>query len=556
MSLYFRDYFEAVYDGRIVACDKLKRVSQRLLEAQLKPGKYHFNGELAAAPWQFIERFCCKPAGRLGEPIKLEPFQKARIEAIFGFVNDDDLRQFREVMIVEGRKNGKTTETAAIELYMLLCDGEGAPEIYNVATKLDQAKKAFTACHNMVRQSPELQKLIRKRAADLYCAGNLGFIKALSSNSNGLDGLDMHMGVVDELAAIRNRDIYDLVKQSGSAREQSLMFTISTNGFVRENIFDQQYEYARKWIYGEQEDEHFLALIYELDKAEEWVDESCWIKANPGIGTIKKLETLREYVNKAMGDPAFKPTVLVKDFNIPQTSVTAWLSYKELDNNETFDIRSFGYGVGGFDAADSIDLNAAKVLFMRPGDDRIYVKSMYWIPEAVLEEERKRGDRKGRDSVPYEIWIQRGLMRTCPGRKCGKEIFLDWFRELRDEYDIYTLYIGYDPWHIDDTLLSQFKTEFGQNCMIPVRQGVYTLSQPMKDLKADFQEHRIIYGDNPIDKWCLINTEIKTDINGNIQPVKGINRYRRIDGTIALLCGYKVLMDKKDAFIYLNDEEQ
>ena len=147
-------------------------------------------------------------------------------------------------------------------------------------------------------------------------------------------------------------------------------------------------------------------------------------------------------------------------------------------------------------------------------------------------------------------------MRTCPGRKCGKEIFLDWFRELRDEYDIYTLYIGYDPWHIDDTLLSQFKTEFGQNCMIPVRQGVYTLSQPMKDLKADFQEHRIIYGDNPIDKWCLINTEIKTDINGNIQPVKGINRYRRIDGTIALLCGYKVLMDKKDAFIYLNDEEQ
>lgn len=556
MSSYFRDYFEAVCDGRIVACDKLKRVSQRLLEAQLKPGKYHFDERLAAAPWQFIERFCCKPAGRLGEPLKLELFQKARIETIFGFVDDEDLRQHREVMIVEGRKNGKTTETAAIELYMLLCDGEGAPEIYNVATKLDQAKKAFTACHNMVRQSPELRKLIRKRAADLYCAGNLGIIKALSSNSNGLDGLDSHMGVVDELAAIRNRDLYDLVKQSGSARDQSLMFTISTNGFIRENIFDQQYDYAKKWIKGEVEDEHFLALIYELDSADEWTDESCWIKANPGLGTIKKTEALREYVNKAKGDPAFKPTVLVKDFNIPQTSVSSWLTYSELNNDESFDVRSFGYGVGGFDAADSVDLNAATALYMRPGDDRIYRKSMYWIPEAVIEEERKQGDRQERDSVPYELWIERGLMRTCPGRKCGKEIFLDWFRELRDEYDIYTLYIGYDPWHIDDTLLTQFKTEFGQNSMIPVRQGVYTLSQPMKDLKADFQEKKIVYGGNPIDKWCLLNTEVKTDINGNIQPVKGSHRYRRIDGTIALLCAYKVLMDKKDAFIYLNDEEQ
>ena len=364
------------------------------------------------------------------------------------------------------------------------------------------------------------------------------------------------MGVVDELAAIRNRDLYDLVKQSGSARDQSLMFTISTNGFIRENIFDQQYDYAKKWIKGEVEDEHFLALIYELDSADEWTDESCWIKANPGLGTIKKTEALREYVNKAKGDPAFKPTVLVKDFNIPQTSVSSWLTYSELNNDESFDVRSFGYGVGGFDAADSVDLNAATALFMRPGDDRIYRKSMYWIPEAVIEEERKQGDRQERDSVPYELWIERGLMRTCPGRKCGKEIFLDWFRELRDEYDIYTLYIGYDPWHIDDTLLTQFKTEFGQNCMIPVRQGVYTLSQPMKDLKADFQEKRIVYGGNPIDKWCLLNTEVKTDINGNIQPVKGSHRYRRIDGTIALLCAYKVLMDKKDAFIYLNDEEQ
>lgn len=551
----FEIYFTAVYDGRIVACEKLKKAAEMLFTEFRNPGRFHFDRNLARRPIEFIESFCCKPDGRLGQPLTLELFQKARLEAIFGFVDDDDLRQFQEVLIIEGRKNGKTTETAAIELYMLICDGEGAPEIYNVATKLDQAKKAFTACLNMQRQSPMLSRYTRKRAADLYCEGNMGFIKALSSNSNGLDGLNTHFGCVDELAAIKNRDIYDLVKQSTSARQQPLMFSITTNGFIREGIFDAQYAYSKKLLYGELEEknERFLPLIYELDDPKEWTDENAWIKANPGLGTVKSFEALKGYVSKALDDPTFKPTVLVKDFNIPQTSVSGWMPYEVFNNNQTFDIQDFGYGVGGFDAADSVDLNAAKVMFMRPDDPHIYVKSMYWIPEAVIEEQQRRGSREGRDKVPYDLWIEQGYLRTCPGRKCDKRIFLEWFSELRDEYDIYTLYIGYDPWHIDDTLLAQFRAEFGDKCMIPVRQGVYTMSRPMKDLAADFAEGNVIYDNNPIDKWCLFNTEVKTDINGNIQPVKKTDRTQRIDGSVALICGYIVLQDNKDKFIYLNE---
>ena len=144
-------------------------------------------------------------------------------------------------------------------------------------------------------------------------------------------------------------------------------------------------------------------------------------------------------------------------------------------------------------------------------------------------------------------------MRTCPGAKCPKNIFLEWFKELRDKEDLYIYAIGYDPWHIDDNTLEQFKQEFGRNSMIPIRQGAKTLSQPMKDLKAEFAEGNIVYNNNPIDKWCLINTEVKTDINGNIQPVKSQDQTQRIDGTIALLCAYKVLQDKKDIYIGLND---
>ncbi len=544
--LEFEKYFGDILDGRIKACEKIKIISNKLMEQYLKPGEYHFDCETAERHIEFIERFCYVPAGAIGTRIKLEPFQKARLQAAFGFVDDNGLRQYNEVLIIEGRKNGKTTECAAVELDLLVNDREGAPEIYNVATKLDQAKKGYNAACNMRLQSPLLKRHVKKRAADLYFPGNMGYIKALGSNVNTLDSLDAHAVIIDELGAIKNRDLYDLMKQSMGARSQPLLFCITTNGFVRENIFDAQYKYAEKLLYGKlaEENKRFLPFIYELDSIGEWEDEECWIKANPGIGTIKSWDYLRQMVSKAKDDPSFKPTVLVKDFNMKQTSEAAWLTFEALDNDERLPEYAFRYGIGGFDAADKVDLNAAKCLCMKPDDPHIYVKSMYWIPERVLEEEERKGNRRERDSVPYSLWVSQGYLRTCPGAKCDKKIFIEWFRELRDREDIYMLYIGYDPWHIDDSTLREFEGEFGKTAMVPVRQGVATLSAPMKDLASDLKEKLIVYDNNPIDKWCLANTQVKTDINGNIQPVKGVDARNRIDGTIALINGYVVLQDE------------
>ncbi len=548
----FENYFTAITDGKITACEKMKRQADKLLKQYACPGEFHFDADAAKRHVEFIEKFCKLPTGKIGTPLKLELFQKARLQAIFGFVDDDGMRQYNEVMIIEGRKNGKTTETAAIETDMLVNDGEGAPQIYNIATMLDQAKLGFNAAHKMIKQSPALRKHIKKRSADLYFSHNMGFIKALASNSNSLDGLDVHCAVIDELAAIKNRDIYDLIKQAMGARRQPLLFCITTNGFIRNGIFDSQYEYARKLIYGEEENKRFLPFIYELDDVSEWCNEAAWIKANPGLGAIKSVDYMRQMVEKATIDPSFKPTVLVKDFNIPQTNEAAWLNFEDLNNEQLFDMK-FDYCIGGFDAADSVDLNAAKAICMRPGDDKIYVKQMYWLPQAAVDKYSNEGKRQGRDNAPYELWISQGYLRTYPGAKCDKRIFLEWFKELRDEEELYAMYIGYDPWHIDDSLLREFQTEFGKNSMIPVRQGVATLSQPMKDLAADFKAHNIIYNNNPIDKWCLINTNVKTDINGNIQPIKGLDPRERIDGTMALLCAYTVLLDKKDKYIEMNE---
>lgn len=546
-------YFTALLDGKIPACRRMKQVSELLLNALVCPGEFHFDPEIAARHIDFIELFCKTPSGKIGTPLKLELFQRARLQAIFGFVDDNDLRQYQEVHIVEGRKNGKTTETAAVELDLLVNDGEGAPQIYNLATKREQAALGYDAVVKMVKQSPLLSRHLRKRVADIYYPANMGFIKAMASNTSSLDGLDVHGATIDELAAIKNRDLYDLVRQAMSARSQPLMFTISTNGFIRNGIFDAQFQYACDVLDGKAHNIRFLPFLYTLDDPNEWDKRECWEKANPGLGTIKRWDYLELMVQKAKDDPSFKPTVMVKDFNMPQTAESAWLRWEQLNNTAKWvGLIKFDYCIGGFDAADTTDLNAAKAICMRPGDENIYVRSMYWIPQAVLDKQDETGDRRERDSMPYRLWVDQGLMRTCPGNKCDKRIFLEWFKELRDEEDLFVTYIGYDPWHIDDTLLREFRAEFGPDCMVPVRQGAITLSQPMKDLAADFDAHRVIYDNNPIDKWCLANTEVKTDVNGNIQPVKSLDAHRRIDGTVALLCCYTVLQDKKDLYINLN----
>jgi phage terminase large subunit-like protein len=545
---FLEEYGTAVLDGKEVAGEKIRREYDKLLnDLAHQSGRWHFDVDLATRPIKFIETFCKQSKGALGAPIKLDLFQKAMLQAAYGFVDDESLRRYQEILDIIGRKNGKTTLLSGLSLYGETSDHEGSPEIYFIATAKDQAKKGFDEANNMRIQSPLLKKKLRKRQSDIYCEKNLGFITALASDTNHLDGLNAHYGIIDELAAIKNRDIYDLVKQSMSARSQPMLWEITTNGFVRNNIFDAQYDYAAGVIDGTIKDERFLPIIYELDNHSEWTDPECWRKANPGLGTIKSYEFLENSVNKAMQDDTYRPTVMVKDMNMKQNSSQAWLPFEVIDNPETFNIEEmrFRYGIGGMDAADSVDLNAAKMICRRRGDPKIYVAQMYWIPERKLEESKTR---RNPDDAPYEIWESRGLLQICTGAKVQKSVFLDWFKEMRDKYDIYPEWIGYDPWHIDDSLLLQFQNEFGKQCMIPIRQGVATLSNPMKDLAAEFQEKNINYNNNPIDKWCIANTYTKRDINGNIQPDKGQTSTKRIDGLAALLDAYVVYEDHKDEF--------
>ena len=545
-------YLDLIQSGHIRASMKIRKLADMMIP-QIKDGykQWHFDEERATRPIEFIEHYCFIPSGKLMRPFKLEIFQKCLIELAFGFVDDNGVRRFQEVLCMIGRKNGKTSLLAALELYMLIADKEGAPQVYNVANSESQAKLAYNAAIRILRQSKSIQKYARKRAEDVYCDRNLGYIKPLTSQTRNLDGLDVHFAVIDELSAITDRDLYDLIKQGMSAREQPMLFIITTNGFVRGGIFDQQYEYASRWLDGEVDDDRFLAFVYELDDRDEWIDETQWVKANPGLGTIKKVETLQGFVNKALQDPSFRPTVMTKDFNMPENQSTAWLDFEEAVNPAPFPLERgmFRYGIVGFDASDTIDLTSAQMLCMRPDDDHIYELSMYWIPEEAVMSASENGDRSGRDNVPYELWIARGLMRTIPGNKVDKTAIFEWLDEIKSVYDIYPYAIGFDPWHIDDSMRKRMESYFGKSRCIPVRQGAITLSQPMKQIRADYRANRIVDGNHPINSWCRMNVTIRSDVNGNICPYKKeLNPANRIDGFMAEIDAYTTLCNLMDDY--------
>lgn len=524
-----RDYFGGILRGDITACGKMKQVAAIVLQGMdntdpLYP--YHYREEYAQKHVRFIESFCRLPSGRLGHDFKLELFQRAILSVVFGFVDAEGVRQYREVLWIMGRKNGKTALASAIELDLLVNDDEGAPEVYNVATARDQAAKGFNNAWRMVQTSPALTKHIRKRVADLYCDLNMGSIRALSANTNHLDGLDISGAIVDELAAMKNRDLYDLTMQGTSARRQPLVLEITTNGFVRNSIFDAQYEYAAKWLDGKatgEKAERFIAFIFELDEREEWEDEGAWIKANPGLGTIKSLSALRQNVSKAKDDATYLPTLLVKDFNLIENQSQAWLTWAEIHNEATFDPGdgTFGYAILGIDASDTTDLTAACLLMQRPNDENLYAMHMVWIPQRALDQAEREGRRGGRDGVPYDAWIARGLMRVCTTPVIDKRDILEWVSEVQDKFGIYAVFCGFDPWGMKDPpIRGAYEDYFGSDNLLEVRQGAMTLSMPMKELRALYKENRVVDNSNPIAEWCRSNVAVRTDVNGNIQPDK------------------------------------
>ena len=419
----------------------------------------------------------------------------------------------------------------------------------SVATKKDQAKIIWLEAKKMVQKSPALRKRIKTLVSEMNSPMNDSVFKPLGRDSDTLDGLNVHAGLFDEVHAWKDQNLYDVIVDGTSSRDQPMIFTTSTAGVVRESVFDRLYDECELTINGYSDpdgytNERLLPVIYELDERKEWTKEDAWIKANPGLGTIKKLDNLKSKVDKAKVNPLLVKNLVCKDFNIRETNGEAWLTFDQLNNQEKFDIEELKprYGIGGVDLASTTDLTAATVIFMLPNDDKIYVEQMYWLPEDLLEK------RVVEDRVPYDQWKDLGLLRTTPGNKVHYKFVVDWFVEMQNEKDIYIPWIGYDSWSAT-YFVEEMKNYFGEQAMEPVIQGKKTLSSPMKSLGADLESKRIVYNNNPILKWNLTNVAVDVDKNNNIQPMKTNNQKKRIDGFASLLDAYVVLERRMEDYM-------
>ena len=547
------EYWEEIEKGNINVGDKIRRTYKKVVKDIKYPGEYFYSPKRGNHILEFAENFCRHSKGKCGgKRVKLELWEKAHLATVFGFIDIEGNRKYRESILIVGKKNGKSLLASIVGLYMLTADGEMGPEVYAVATKKDQSKIIWLESKRTVRKSPALSKRVRSLVAELDTDFNDGVFKPLASDSDTLDGLNIHCVLMDEIHQWKQgKALYDIMADGVSAREQPLVYITSTAGTIREDIYDQKYDEAEMVINGYDDpegykDEHLIAFIYEIDNRKEWTDESCWEKANPGLGTIKNKQTLKDKVEKAKKNPLLVKNLLCKEFNIRETSSEAWLTFEQANNTETFSVEDLKprYGVGGVDLSSTTDLTAAKVLFKIPESEKIYTLSMYWIPEDLVEK------RITEDKIPYDIWIEKGYVRTCKGNKISYKDVKAWFVEIQEKYDIYINMIGYDSWSAA-YFVEDMQEYFGKAAMIPIIQGKKTLSQPMKNLGADLENNLIVYNNNPVDKWCLCNTAVDIDRNDNIQPIKTSKPRRRIDGTAALLDAYVVLQNNYNEYMSL-----
>lgn len=531
-------YLKQIESGKITTCRKIKILYDREVKWIKKPPRgYYFDEKEAQAHIDFIEKFCKQSKGEFGgKPLKLMLWQKALLSLLFGWRDKDGNRRFKECVLMVGRKNGKTELAAALAHDMLLNDGESGAEIVCAANAREQAMLTFNEAVNMRQQSAALRAVEKKRRTDIYAPASFGSIKALASKTDNLDGLNISFAIQDEIHEQKNSALYDVLKQSQTFRRQPLFLIITTNGFVRESFFDNKYAEISNIALWEKgfRDYTVLPVIYELDKREEWTDSKMWVKANPGLGTIKKKKTLAENVNKAKRDSMFMPTLLTKDFNIPENSAEGWLTFDEAVNKKTvsMDYLRNSYAIGGCDLSAVRDLTCATLIIRKPDDENIYVLQKYFLPRARLDE--LESDTNVSKEAPYQIWEDGGWLTVSEGATVDFHQVTEWFANIVKKHNIRPLWICYDA-----ALSGYWREEMEEYGfeMEKIRQGSFTWTYPMKTLKGAFEDHRVIYQNNPMLRWCLLNTGQKSlNRQGieSIQPVK-VSSTRRIDGMVSLL---------------------
>ena len=525
---YIQEYHYRITHGEIVVGKWIKLLYEKIT-AGLRDGLFYFDDRKANKAITFIENFCHHCEGR-NDLITLELWQKALISLIFGIVDENGLRTFREVVVIMGRKNGKSILASAIIAYTAYLDGEYGAKIYCLAPKLEQAEIVYENFYKMVTQEPELDDLADRRRSDIYLKDTNTSIKKLAFNAKKSDGFNPHLTVCDEIAswpAEQGLKQYEVMKSALGARKQPLILSISTSGYVNDGIFDELIMRATAWLQGNSQERRLLPILYMIDDISKWDDIEELKKANPNMGVSVSPDFFIEEIAIARNSRSKKAEFLTKYCNIKQSSTQAWLPYEVVDavTGDKYSLEDFrsSYCVGGIDLSQTTDLTACCVIIERDG--RLYVLANFFMPENKIDELQER------EGVPYRLYVQAGLIQPSGENYVQYQDCFEWFRMLVEEYEILPLQVGYDRY--SSQYLVQQMSQYGFH-MDDVYQGE-NLTPVLNEADGLLRDKTLQLGDNNLLKAHFLNAGVKQNMETRkIRPVK-IDPRTHIDGFVAVI---------------------
>lgn len=535
MTNYIYQYYQAITDGSVTVGKWIKAWYQIIVEG-LENKAFYFDQKKANRAIRFIETFCHHHKGRFApNTIQLELWQKAFFSVVFGIVNEKGNRQFTEVVLLVGRKNGKTLIGSATAEYICALPSELGQEVYFIAPKLDQANLAYDGFRQMIEMEPEIESIQRKRRTDTYFQGSNTVAKPIAFNAKKSDGFNPSFVLCDEIASWQGDaglKQYEVLTSALGSREQPLIMSITTAGYIDESIFDELIKRSTAVLNGDSREQRLAPFLYMIDDVSKWNDINEIAKAMPNLGVSVSVDYMLEEINKAEGSLSKKVEFLTKYCNIKQNSSQAWLPTHEINkcSGEHLDLEDFAkhYCVLGIDLSRTTDLTSATCVIQKGND--LFVFNHFWLPSEKIEEASVR------DSLPYKLYIQRGLLSPSGDNVVDYNDCFKWCTDLVEKYKLYPVLVGYDKYNAN--YLTSALKDYGFLCD-DVVQG-FNLSPVIMETEGIIKDGRLHLGDNDLMKVHLLDTALKFSAEKERCKIVKLNNKAHIDGTASLLCAMTV----------------
>lgn len=545
---FILSYYQGMKDGTIVVGQWVMLLYELIIQG-LQDKRWFYDHKKALKAIKYFEKHVFHVEGPLApKVVKLELWQKALLSLIYGIVDENGKRQFREIFLLIARKNGKSIIASGISKYHFENGDEYGAKIYNLAPKLDQADIVYNNTWQMIMLDPDYKKkkamidearqarqkiddsfLQRHRMTDLYYPEFNSTIKKIAFSAKKSDGFNPSVCICDELASWegdRGLKQYDVMKSGMGARSEPIMFSCTTAGYINDSIFDELMRRATRFLLGDSKENRLLPVLYMIDDVEKWNDLNELKKSNPNLGVSISYDYMLEEIAIAEGSLPKKNEFMVKYCNIKQNSSLAWLSTKTVEKCINKPLRAedlvHSYAVAGIDLSQTTDLTCALVLVERDGIINVLPK--FWLPKNKLE------DAIARDNLPYELYIQKGWLEQSGEEFIDYHDCYNWLVQMVEKYQILPQVVGYDRYS-SQYLIQDMKTYGFVTDDVYQGDNLWGVLQEMEGL---LKEGRINIGDNDLMKIHLLNAGIKMNKERGRGKLIKLNASAHIDGCAAL----------------------